>query len=571
MAAAVMRELPGAEVTRRLSQGLPDAPAGAKALIADALGDRGDPAAEPALVRFLADADSGVRDRAAAALGKVGGAASVLPLLRLASSSDAAERAQAESALTRLRGNGVDRALLAAMDDSDSAIRGGALTALLERGGEIPKDRILRMATTETGPARAAALSTLRRIGDSGNIDTLIGLLLKAPETDRDALSETIVAICRRDSAGAPKVMRALQQASNPADRIALLACSGQFGGAEALTALVAAAADADAEIQITALRAISEWPTVEPMDTLLKITRDPPNSRARAVALRGYLRMLRLPGGAPLADAPGRYREALELARSDDEKRLALSGLASVGSKEALAMARSLADSADLRAEAELTMLSIAHMTAGAWPDETRDALRHLAAQAENADVRQRSASLLATMDRFGDFAMAWEVSPPYEREATNFSVLFDVAFPPETGASAREVGWRVMPVGTAPDQPWLLDLLALYGGEQKVAYLRTAVWSETERDLVIEIGTDDGPRVWWNGRQVFANNTQRAVAPAQEKVTVRAAAGWNMMLLKVTQNVMGWGACVRFADADGKPAGVRLALPSFTEGLKP
>lgn len=574
MAAAVLREMPAAAVIGRLAKA---GSSRSRALIADALGDRGDPAAEPALLGLLSDPDAGVRSRAIAAIGKVGGAASVGPLLSRAGADDA-ERQQTAAALRRLRGAGVDRALVAAMDETAPMVQGGAaampalrrgmaLTALLERGADIPKDRLLRMATSETGPAREAALSTLRQIGEVGDVGALIAALLKAPEADRDGLSDTIVAIARRDGSGASQVVRALLQSQPPALRATLLACAGQIGGPEALNALIQAASDADSDIQITALRALSEWPDVGAMETLLKVAQSPPSSRARAVALRGYLRMLRLPGGAPLADAPTLYRAALDLARSDDEKRLVLSGLASIGSKDALAMARSLADSPDLSAEAEQAMLSIAHMTAGAWPTETRDALRFLAREASSqAEVMAKAFELLATMERFGDFAMVWEVSPAYEREATNFSALFDMAFPPETGASDGDIGWRVMPVGTAPEQPWLLDLLALYGGEQKVAYLRTVVWSPAEQDLIIEVGTDDGPKLWWNGEIVLANNTQRAVAPNQDRANVRARAGRNAVLLKVTQNIMGWGACVRFTDREGKPAeGLRLALPSF------
>ncbi len=577
MAAAVLREMPVAAVIGGLARGAKAGSSRSRALIADALGDRGDPAAETALLGLLSDPDVNVRSRAIAAIGKVGGAASVGTLLSRAGADDA-ERQQAAAALRRLRGAGVDRALVAAMDDTAPTVQGGAaatpalrrgmaLTALFERGADIPKDRLMRMATSEAGPTREAALSTLRQIGEVGDVGALIGALLKAPEADRDGLSDTIVAIARRDGAGAPQVVRALLQAATPALRATLLACAGQIGGPEALNALIEAASDTDAEIQITALRALSEWPDVGPMGTLLKVAQSPPSSRARAVALRGYLRMLRLPGGDPLADAPRLYRAALDLARSDDEKRLVLSGLASIGSRDALAMARSLADSPDLSAEAEQAMLSIAHMTAGAWPTETRDALRFLAREASSqTEVRAKASELLATMERFGDFAMVWEVSPAYEREATNFSALFDMAFPPEAGASDGDIGWRVMPVGTAPEQPWLLDLLALYGGEQKVAYLRTVVWSPTEQDLIVEVGTDDGPKLWWNGEVVLANNTQRAVAPNQDRANVRARAGRNSVLLKVTQNIMGWGACVRFTDREGKPAaGLRLALPSF------
>ena len=144
----------------------------------------------------------------------------------------------------------------------------------------------------------------------------------------------------------------------------------------------------------------------------------------------------------------------------------------------------------------------------------------------------------------------------------------LFDLSFPPEEPA-AETVPWRPMPVGTMPDKPWLLDLLALWPGEQRVAYLRTAVWSETARDFSLETGSDDGQKLWWNGEVVLAHNVARAVTPGQEKVVVHAKAGWNRLLFKVTQNNQGWAACARFTNPDGTPvSGLRFALPST---LKP
>ena len=39
----------------------------------------------------------------------------------------------------------------------------------------------------------------------------------------------------------------------------------------------------------------------------------------------------------------------------------------------------------------------------------------------------------------------------------------------------------------------------------------------------------------------------------------------GRNDLLVKVTQNVMGWGACARFANSDLTPAArLRYAIPS-------
>ena len=117
-------------------------------------------------------------------------------------------------------------------------------------------------------------------------------------------------------------------------------------------------------------------------------------------------------------------------------------------------------------------------------------------------------------------------------------------------------------MPAGTNPEQPWMLDLLAALGGEQKVAYLRTAVWSDSDRDMLLELGSDDGLKVWWNGQVVLAHNTARAAAPGQEKIKIGVKKGWNRLMLKVTQNIMGWGACARIANPDGsRPERIRCS----------
>jgi hypothetical protein len=193
-----------------------------------------------------------------------------------------------------------------------------------------------------------------------------------------------------------------------------------------------------------------------------------------------------------------------------------------------------------------------------------TRAVVEPIAQGGTNDDARRRAGALLATLDHAAGFVLAWEVSPSYSQEGADYTRLFDIPFPPEQAAQTGDVPWRLMPVAADPDHPWLLDLLALWGGEQRVAYLRTAVRSDSEHDLALELGSDDGVKVWWNGEVVLAHNVARAVAPAQERVVVHARAGTNSLLLKVTQNIMGWGACARFTNPDGTPPeGLQYGVP--------
>ena len=110
---------------------------------------------------------------------------------------------------------------------------------------------------------------------------------------------------------------------------------------------------------------------------------------------------------------------------------------------------------------------------------------------------------------------------------------------------------------------RPWQLDLGTLYGGNNRAAYARTWIYSETQQPARLEFGSDDGLKVWLNGEVVLAANRGGDVVPGAEKAAVTLKPGWNTLLLKVTQWTSGWGFCARVAKPDGSPLqGVRAEV---------
>jgi len=98
------------------------------------------------------------------------------------------------------------------------------------------------------------------------------------------------------------------------------------------------------------------------------------------------------------------------------------------------------------------------------------------------------------------------------------------------------------------------IIDLAKIIGGDNAAAYLGTMFLSERAQKAVLEIGSDDGVKVWLNGQVVHSNNASRGVRPGEDKVAVDLAEGRNALMLKVTNGGGGWGACARFADKKGK-----------------
>jgi HEAT repeat protein len=572
MAADLARQVPGVEVTRQLSAYLPRLTQRGQLLLIQALADRGDHAAAPAVTAVCKASNGAIRAAAISALGALGSADSVGLLLSFAAAGETPEGEAARDSLVRLRGAGVDAALIAAIRKGKSGVKVAAIQALGLRGTANSIPQLVGAAWDPDPAARAAAFRVLRDLGQPALLPRLVDLLLATPAASRDDAVEAVTEVARRCDTKATSAARMeifgsrLSAARSAADRISLLGILGQLGDTRGLAALRAGLTDPDADVRMTALSALADWPNDEPINDLLGVVRSPADQRQRAIALRGYLRMIvsndeRTPG-----DALKLLREVAPNATMADDKRIVLAGAARIQSLDALDFAAGYLSDADVRPEAETAVAAIGQSTAGAYPDKTRAVLEPMVARpGVNEEARKHAAAILAVLAKFGDFIVAWEVSPVYLREGANYSVLFDIPFPPEQAGGDTQVPWRLMPAGTSPDQPWLLDLLAAIGGEQRVAYLRTAVYADTARDLVLELGSDDGVKVWWNKEMVFGHNVARGVSPAEEKVPVHARQGWNSLLLKITQNNMGWGACARATNPDGSPAtGLRFAVPS-------
>jgi hypothetical protein len=75
--------------------------------------------------------------------------------------------------------------------------------------------------------------------------------------------------------------------------------------------------------------------------------------------------------------------------------------------------------------------------------------------------------------------------------------------------------------------------------------------------------MGSDDGIKAWLNGKLVHAKNSPRAAIPYTDKVRIKLKAGWNPLLLKITQNNVPWEFCARITTSrgSGQPVpGVRM-----------
>ena len=81
-------------------------------------------------------------------------------------------------------------------------------------------------------------------------------------------------------------------------------------------------------------------------------------------------------------------------------------------------------------------------------------------------------------------------------------------------------------------------------------VAYAACELRSDRERDILLALGSNDGIRVWMNGKMVWENHRPRAALKDEDYVPVHVQAGNNLLLIKVDQSGGKWGLYARVAD---------------------
>ena len=100
---------------------------------------------------------------------------------------------------------------------------------------------------------------------------------------------------------------------------------------------------------------------------------------------------------------------------------------------------------------------------------------------------------------------------------------------------------------------------------GDNTVNYLHKVITVDSARDLPVSLGSDDGIKVYLNGKQILSNNIGRGAAPDQEKLTLNLKKGENFLLLKIHN---GAGPSGFYFKADAKASASIATELSLSKG---
>lgn len=480
---------------------------------------------------------------------------------------------------------GVTAQAIAALPRVSAEARAELVAALGARGDRAARDAVVALTASDDAPARLAAIGALRSLGDARDVPLLVDALSAADPAVAQAATETLIAMKdgrgggdggdggdgsvdrtlgdRIVAASATLGAAATSDVARDTEVQHLLDILVQRPGA-APTKAIALALRSPGTTRLAAIKAMHAYPAPHFATLLGGLAHGQGDPPSRAPAFAAWIACLGAPGVTPPEWGRAALADAMQAATTDEERasvaamatrfpeRSSLEFLAPllappVGGEPQPALVRNAARDATLAIARALPR------------DQRRDALAAIdraiaASPADDAPFRAAAAAAINEIERDLDFIRSWQIAGPLERQGTTLAGLFDTTFAPETEPDGDAVVWCEL-AGSALGADGVIDLAKFLGaGENRVAYLRTHLFSPRAQRARLEIGSDDGVKVWLNGALVHGKNAPRGVRPGEDIVAVDLREGWNTLLLKVTQGAGDWAVCCRVRGADGR-----------------
>ncbi len=359
-AIAIARDIPDKKVTGVLAAALEKLAPAQQIQALSALGHRDDSSAKDSVIKLIQSKDETVQIAAIKTLGMLGDASCVDMLAEIAASSSGDKKDAARESLCSIRGKDIDAAIIEKVSKADPKIKSELILALGSRGAKSAVKTVLETAKDSDAAVRESSIKALSDLAGPQDAQALVGLVADAANNSEREKAADMLAQVLASNKDASAILSSLPSAKSPEVKASLLAALGKIGDEKSLDVLRTAIKDENADIRKAAIRALSDWSTPVPAADLLAAAKDDASQVNKVLALRGYIALVSLPSDRSAKETTKMIADALAIAKSANEKRLALSALSSCECQEALDLAKSYLNDQEVAAEAKSAVSQI-------------------------------------------------------------------------------------------------------------------------------------------------------------------------------------------------------------------
>ncbi|MCL2330645.1 MAG: HEAT repeat domain-containing protein, partial [Phycisphaerae bacterium] len=471
---------------------------------------------------------------ALAGLARVGGAEEAMPELLKAITNPAAEKdvkaarmqLAAASYAVYLPGEKVTKELVDAVAKAEPPVQAVLIDTLGKRGDAAARATVIKALKSSDPDVQVAAIGALKTLGNGESVKVLADIAATTTGAQRDAARESLKWMKGTDVDEAITA-----QVASAKDRVKaeLIRAAAVRLMKPLMNEMLAFVNDSDDSVRTPVIYNVGKLAELKDLPKVLKAFTTANDSSADAIN-EAIVRIGGRVGPAAEQKDPSQKIQMVKQAEADANKR-ATALVAAM--KEAGPASQALVVRALLNSRCAVAL----------------EAVRE-AAKSQDERVKQAAAKALAAWGPV--YCYDFVFSGPYRKDGAKVTDLFDVAFPPEDASA--QVEWKQ--IGPETDSA-RFDLQQVDRGNDCCAYMKTTIVSDSDQDVILTFGSDDGVKVWLNGQVVHSNNTTRAFTADQDQVKASLKKGDNVLMVKVTQGGSDWKLMFGTKSVDGGPAG--------------
>lgn len=391
----IREELPGEAATKRFVEVLPTLSTDLQVQLIDALGERGDAAARPAILKMLNSDSEPIRDVAARALAGVASPDDIPVLANMAGTGSGPEKTGARRSLRLLRGNKMNTAMTEALKQAPATSRVELISALIDRNVKESAKTVFALANDPNLAVRMAVLDAFAAMADANDTPMVVQRLTSAKDRmEIRKATQALQATCRRARAKSAQAVIAGFQGADPTTRIYLMRALAEARGPKSLNEILARMKDQDKRVQSEAVRILTSWPDRAAAPALEKLALDVKTPRNHVLAIRGLVRLAG-PSKKRAADLNA-MKHAMKLATRNEEMVLIMGALGTIPTVDSLAMVSPFLDEPALVENAGLAAVLIAEKIGQDKKAQVKAVMQKVLSAVKNDKTRSRAQAVL-------------------------------------------------------------------------------------------------------------------------------------------------------------------------------
>ncbi|MDO4586229.1 MAG: HEAT repeat domain-containing protein [Planctomycetia bacterium] len=340
----------------------------AKLIILEVLAEqKGDEMLQNALKAVKSD-DLSLRLTAIRTLGRLGDISVVPVLIEQLNSNDDIQNATRE-ALQTFPKDVLSPMLIEKLPQTD--LQQGVISCLAELKCYEAIDPLIQLAKTENGTSFTNAINALTKIcdPDSYDIPRLLELYLSSQKgKQRESMERMIVTVCEKNPNAEERVdviISSLDKREGGLNSALtdILPLLGKLGNKRVYEDFVKPNLTSDQPaLQTAAFRAFCNWPNVDYIDDLWLNAQNNNSDVFQQWALRAFIRLVTLKSDRPESETLEMLKNAMNVAKNRDDKRLCLQRTSVVRTIEAVEWISTFLDNPDFVETAANTIVELAH-----------------------------------------------------------------------------------------------------------------------------------------------------------------------------------------------------------------